>query len=64
MEVPIAKYKSLKFIQFTKLDIWSYAFLVGKKSTYNESFDKIFIGSILEKSKNVINIKDDEFYNM
>lgn len=63
MEVPIAKYKSLKFIQFTKLDIWSYAFLVGKKSTYNESFDKIFIGSILEKSKNVINIKDDEFYN-
>jgi len=55
--------KYIKLIPFEKLNFWSVAFLLDRKDHYSNNFRRIRIGEFLTRSREIVKIKNDEFYS-
>jgi len=53
----------LKYIDLVLLENWSVQGLLDAKFNYSNKYEQARIGDFLIKSRNIVNIEDDEEYN-
>ncbi|MDM1721356.1 restriction endonuclease subunit S [Acinetobacter towneri] len=62
-QVVMSKFHYLKVIDSSKLEEWSYSYLIERENKYNQDFEMIRIGDFLLLDRDVVIIEDEKKYN-